>query len=418
MGKLRSIAFIAAFALICCSAGTNLVLSQLAPDVFRADNYLSGGSPASVSAEEIIAQPQRLLTDREFADQARDSIEASFGKTVPFHDSLLLANAGLQRQGIATANVLAGFELYPSYYGSNYVCDPARNVVTYIPEVNGEGFYKRLHRVGRGLAQQARKHSDTTFVMYLVPGKSTPGASALYEYMPQLTRPEEVMSVLEEELAGIDNLVLVTNSYSSADKYYEDYFRTDHHWNARGAARAYNTIAAELGWEQIDATSTAPIGGAEGYRFMGTNARGGLVKTGEEVFDLTRDYSQLSITYADGKTLDGNDHSRFTAYEGPDKPYVFHARYFNTFKQVAHVENKALGTQGKALLVSDSYGGAITRPLAMQFALLDRSDDLFNGAKKRSFERTLAKEDYDTVVFVAHARDLGTAMHNSRRYFH
>ena len=37
MGKLRSIAFIAAFALICCSAGTNLVLSQLAPDVFRAD---------------------------------------------------------------------------------------------------------------------------------------------------------------------------------------------------------------------------------------------------------------------------------------------------------------------------------------------------------------------------------------------
>ena len=85
---------------------------------------------------------------------------------------------------------------------------------------------------------------------------------------------------------------------------------------------------------------------------------------------------------------------------------------------MAHVENKALGTQGKALLVSDSYGGAITRPLAMQFALLDRSDDLFNGAKKRSFERTLAKEDYDTVVFVAHARDLGTAMHNSRRYFH
>ncbi|MGN0077965.1 MAG: hypothetical protein ACI36V_04170, partial [Coriobacteriales bacterium] len=99
MSKLRSIAFIAAFGLICCSAALNLALGKLAPDVFQPQNYLSGGSPASVSAEEIIAQPQRLLTDREFADQARDSIEVGFGKTVPFHDDLLLVSAGLQRQG-------------------------------------------------------------------------------------------------------------------------------------------------------------------------------------------------------------------------------------------------------------------------------------------------------------------------------
>ncbi|MGN0037814.1 MAG: hypothetical protein ACI36Y_01560 [Coriobacteriales bacterium] len=416
MSSFHRIAFIAAFALICCSAGANAALSQLAPGVFSADNYLSGGNHPAVSLDELKEDPAAVLTDREFADGARDLVEKGFGSFVPFHDSLLLASAGLQRQGIATANLAAGFECYHTYYGSGYVELPQQGAVSYIPEEKGEGFWRHLKKFAKGLAKKAKQHPETTFVMYLVPGKSTPGASPLYEYMSNLATPQEVMAVLEEQLAGIDNLLLLTDSYASTEDYYANFFKTDHHWNILGAVQARNTIGAELGWEPLG-TATAPIAGFEDYRSIGTNARAGLDPIGEEVFDLDYDFSQLTIKYASGKVADGNDHTRFTEYSAPDKPYVFHARYFNTVKQVATFTNSSPGAQGKALLVSDSYGGAISRPLALQFKKLYRSNDLFNESKNRSFEETFAKDDYSTVFFVAHTTDLTTAMVHSRHYF-
>lgn len=416
MSKFRSIAFIAAFVLICCSAGANLVLGKLAPGIPTTQNYLSGGNPASVSMKEIATHPQRLLTDREFADKARDSIEVGFGKLVPFRDNLMLVSAGLQRQGIHTANLLTGYEVYPSYYGSRYVELPQEGAVSYVPDMKGDGFWRHLHRFGRGLAKKARQHPDTTFVLYLVPGKSAPGASPLYEYMDGLVTPQQAMEVLREELEGVDNLVLLTDSYETTTDYYNKFFKTDHHWNIRGAVRARNTIGSALGWEPLT-TATKPIEGHVDYRFIGTNARGGLDVRGEEVFDLDYDFGQLQVKYADGTVVDGNDHSRFTDYKAPDKPYVFHARYYNTFKQVATFTNTSPSATGKALLVSDSYGGAISRPLALQFEKLRRSNDLFNESKHRSFEKTFGKDDYSTVFFVAHTTDLTTAMVNSRHYF-
>lgn len=416
MSKFRSIVFIAAFTLICCSAGIGLVLGKLAPDVVITENYLSGGSPASLSMKEIITQPQRLLKDREFADKSRDSIEVGFSKLVPFRDTLMVASAKLHRQGIRTANLLTGFEIYPSYYGSRYVELPKDGAVSYIPGEGSDVFWHNLHCFAEGLAKKARQHSDTTFVMYLVPGKSTPGASPLYEYMDGLITPQQVMAALDEDLQGVDNLVLLTDTYETVEDYYRNFFKTDHHWNILGALQARNTIGMALGWEPL-AAATKPVDGYEDYRFIGTNARGGLDVQGEKVFDLDYDFGQLDVEYADGTVADGNDHAYFTDYTGLDKPYVFHSRYYNTPSQVGTFTNNDPHATGKALLISDSYGGAISRPLALQFEKLCRSNDLFNESKGRRFEKTFGKDDYSTVFFVAHAADFTTAVVNSRHYF-
>lgn len=417
MGKLRSIVFIAMFALVCCSAGLNAVLSKVAPEHFSADSYLTGGQGEYITPEELFDNPQKLLTDREFAEKARNSIERGFGEYVPYHDSLLLLSAGLQRQGIATANLSAGYDAYPTFYGSRCAYIPEQSAVTYIPETGDESFRPLLKEFAQGLASKAAEHPDLDFVLYFVQGKSTPASSPLYDYMSDIATPDEVVEILEGELEGVENVKLLTDGYATLDEYYEDYFRTDHHWNAKGAARAYNTIATEMGWGVVDADSVRLIEGYEDFQQMGTNARIGLATVTEGVFDLDMDFSQLQITYADGKTLDGNDHTRFTKYKGEDKRYVFHSRYFNSPNQTGHFVNTADGAAGKTLLISDSYGGAISKLLATQCEVLDRTNDLYNESKGRKFEESLAVDDYDTVVLVAHASDFTTLMENSPEFF-
>ena len=65
--------------------------------------------------------------------------------------------------------------------------------------------------------------------------------------------------------------------------------------------------------------------------------------------------------------------------------------------------------EGKALLISNSYGGAVQRQLATQFAELEKASALWQGYAGPNLEGLLQDCDADTVVFVANPTDYMTA---------
>ncbi len=401
MANVRNAVILGGAAVVSCAALATQLLVAAGVDfpastgVGQGWRYLEG---------RATAEAPQLSLDAFASGEFQDGMESYAADALPFHDQAMLLNAGLQQVGIAQAASFFGFEAYPTYFGSTRLYLPEQDAVTYLPFEHTEYHDQKLAEYAQGIADAAARHPEKRFVVYMVQGYSEPAVDPAYGLVSGAFLPQEAVEAFKEALADCPNVTVLTDSYDSLDAYYQEFYRSDHHWNILGAMRAYNTIAGELGLETVDVAKLSLHEVKEGYEFTGATSRWGRHMVADEALDADLDYS--AVTYEkDGEVLDGNDHSAFYDYDPQGIAYSFYDAYYNSIPD-GIISGPG---QGKALLISNSYGGALQRQLATQFSQLEKASALWQNYTGRNLEGLLQDCDADTVVFVANPTDYMTA---------
>ena len=401
MAKARNIVLLCIAALIICGSLLTRVLVHF--DVSFPEETGIGQTWRALEGREVSATPQFSLASFE-SGEFQDAVESYASDALPFHDQAMLLNAGLQEVGISQAAGLFGFDVYPTYLASNRLYIASQDAVTYLPFEHTEYHDQKLTEYAQGLAKQAKAHPDKKFVVYMVQGFAEPSVNPANSLVGNVFLPQDEIAVFKAALGDCPNVSVLTDSYSTLDEYYQDFFHSDHHWNARGALRAYNTIAAELGLEQVDTSTLTLRQVCSDVTFMGATSRWGRHVVNDAVMDVNIDYSGVSYKRG-GKTLDGNDHSSYEALSGDKKVYSFYDEYYDNIPQGVITGQGS----GSALLISNSYGGAIQRQLATQYATLYKSTAMKAGHEDETLSGLIEKSGADTIIFVANPTDFMTA---------
>ena len=374
-------------------------------------SYLSGGISESKVADHLSVEG--------FASkQLQGALEDAVGNNVPAKSAALLGNAALQRSAIQASNALFGWPIYPTYFGSERLVNAQANALTYLPTAATAERTKLLESFAQGLSSAAERHPEQRFAMYLVQGYETPAVNPAYGLVPYapLTAQDCAQAVEGALGQAPGNLVFLTRSYENATDYYQHFFRSDHHWNAAGAIAAYNQMAQALGLGEFTSPGKLDFGS---YRYSGATARWGLSTLDEEVSDTAFDFSHLVVEAQNGSTRPF-DHSAFEADTSVGKRYLFYDEYFSwTINDGDTLVNTAGGNGKNALVVADSYIGALQHILANEYDRTTVTWGLGGWDQEggNSLEELLATGDYDDVFFVASPMDFSTFAGRNPAYF-
>lgn len=373
--------------------------------------YLSGSSD-DYSEFAALATLEHFL-DREFQDAAETAIDAH----IPCKPSVLLSNAALQGSLINTAAIPFGYECRPTFFGSEQLYLPRYNAVTQLPTKMYDGALFAFQDFSSALSQIALRHPDKRFVVFIPWVSETSNVNPVVDVSPSPINVNEAMYIFEDKKnSEATNLFFVTTSYDNPDDYYQDYFRTDHHWNYQGTINAYNEIANTLGLEEFVSPGEISFGS---YLYLGSYGRKGLCNAPEPVFDTSFDFSSLKVIDMNGETRPF-DHSAFEIYPDEGKPYSFYDVYMDVVGNGETLFNEN-GT-GSALVVSDSYGGSLLRHLGLHYHTVHNvrhltGNDSSGMADYKHFDELVSRSNYDDIFFVAHLNDIRYLMNNYPNYF-
>lgn len=293
----------------------------------------------------------------------QDDMEQMVADSVPKRKGVLVTNAALQRRLIEIANAPFGFEVYPTFYGSETAWDPSLRATMQIPQTKESTREEDLRGI-RAAASVMDGHPEINWAFYLPersnistvsPALALTRGSADYPYFENL---------LAESLPSSCNVI--SDEYASAEEYYRCYFRTDHHWQAEGGMRAYRKICDAFGKTPADCGDlfTAYEGA-----FYGSNDRNGLVTAAHDtVDDIAYDTSNLFI-WIDGEPADAS--SLDEMYSG--KEFRKSSRYANVYAEYFHGDYGLItivnpdAPNGTLLVIGDSYTNCMERLLAANY---------------------------------------------------
>lgn len=352
--------------------------------------YLDGGIAKADVAGNL--SPEGFASE-----ELQTALDNEVGNHVPLKFSALLGNAALQRSAIEASNALFNWPCYPAYYGSDKLYDPSLNTLSYMPAKSSEVFTERWRSFAEGVVKTAKRHPDKRFLIYIAQGSDTPSYNAAYELVADALVPQECIDVMTEITKDADNVFVVTKSYDSAEDYFHDYFTTDHHWNIEGAYTAYTQIADTLGLDQISLDGTHQI---EGCLYNGAYSRSGLLLLNEKVYDSNKTFSNLVAITEEGAEESLNAHTHFWDGSKLAQDFSFYDRYYDDIPGPITIK----GGKGdrKALLVSNSYRGAIQRLLGSSYHELATNTQLHVNTKmKQCLDDQIQSSDADDIIFAA-----------------
>lgn len=219
--------------------------------------------------------------------------------------------------------------------------------------------------------------------------------------------PEEYRTGSHSQKRGIeiaygamnDNIVKV-DAYDRLSRHTDEYlyFRTDHHWTARGAYRAYEAFCASAGLNcrPLSDHETGQLEGFVGsmYRYTQSEVLKNNPDTVEVFYPTVEASGQFFSTPAmdDGKNLriistNINDPaSKYMAFIQGDKPLI---------KMTTNV-----GNGQKILLIKESYGNAFAPFLLENYSEVYVLDPRQEGVKGMNLPQFLRDNGIQSVIFL------------------
>lgn len=351
--------------------------------------YLSGG----VKDPDV----RGALSVEGFATgELQQAIEDEVRNYVPMKATALLVNAGLQRDAIAASNLLFGWPVYPSYYGSSLVDAPDDGRLLEMAEKATDDKVASCKSIAEAYEAFAARHPDLKTYLYFAPdslnaaGNPTSGliSNALtYDDMRQVFTGEDL------SYTWIDGGV-------TYEDFKDAWYKTDHHWMTKGAYEAYLRIADALGLGDIiepldEKTCDAP-------EFYGSLSRRSLDDSyKDKIDDLECDFPEFSISI-NGEQRSLEDVVHANAYESGEwirnRFANRYAEYFHTDFGLIQFDNPTPTVDKSLLIVGDSYTNCMERFLASNYATTYVFDCRYD---ERTLDEFLVSHpDVDDVVFV------------------
>lgn len=359
--------------------------------------YLSGGMQTTSFSD---VHDIRSLLKCVHAD-AEDEI----GNHVPMKATALLANAHWQRGAISLSNMLWQWPCYPTSFGADHLYIPAQDAVCKWPRAVNPAVDEGLQDFEERLTRFAAAHKELTFVSFVVARSETSSANPARPLVPESYTASDVVSAMKEELGA--GVVVQCEDPDSLDEYYKQFFRSDHHWRASGAVLAYNQLAGVLGKQQI----SSEVQRVAGPLYSGAYARNSLCLVEDEPTDLVYDFSDTLLGDGDSSE-EGDAHAHYFGANEQNKHWRFYDLFYDMFP-----ESRGVG-EGKILLVCDSFGFALIRPLAVGYEEVIVVNALQASQKTdQSLEALLADAGFDTVLFVGDSGNFSTFYERNPYFF-
>ncbi len=395
MRKIYSVIFVGIVSFACLSPLCNFALSKVAPSVFSPTSQLTSSSTAaSVSFSQIKKQikedPVGCLLDGSLTETVEAKLSDKLGSFVPAHDGLLLLTASLQRTGVETANVIAGYSAYPTYYGSNHFAEPSTEHIGYIKAgADLEGYAKWVD----GINAVVDNNPSVKFAYLQTYTSKQSWYSAAYGLTSDPLTHEFVVENLLDKLS--DSVIALDDPFASEEDYLTGWFSTDHHWTPQRALRAYDLLASELEWAALPAQDTLKVGTI----WHGSFCRLGLdMDYGSEMLDYSTTWSDLRW---EGFLFKSKEGERYSYRDGNvsylDGIYNLYDRYYGSVNCEAW--NDADGADGTCLVICNSMGKPLKEPIASNYRHTVFRDPL-NDTQSMTMQELIDAYNPDDVVFI------------------
>lgn len=209
---------------------------------------------------------------------------------------------------------------------------------------------------------------------------------------------EQMMALGFKDRGYSVDTVLAT--YEDAVEYYQDFYRTDHHWNGYDAIKAYNEIPESYGLRKVE--DAKPLEGIKDIRMKGSNARVGLDMLNGPACEPALELSDLSVIDGYAPLIleeDGVTKLHEESYRAESNFYeAWYGSWVNTV-----LENSASAVNENALILCDSFGTAFRYLVACNFNKTYVDYDMHTG--KENLTETLSEiieaSECEVVFFVA-----------------
>ena len=291
---------------------------------------------------------------------------------VPARNQVLLLNATLQRQCIATAAKAFDFDVYPTFYGSDINVVQSMGMLATTAEKTPNAQSSDLNALVNTLNDAAAKHPDVNFSCRFVLQVRQSEMNPTYGLRSgDLVDSDWVKANIVDRLSP--KLNAAVDGIGSEEELRTMWFSTDAHWTLKRALVTYDSIADQLG------LNPAP---KKGYKkviskWYGSGARVGLYEGfSSELYDIPTDFSHLryytikddvlsqdersdpgkrekTLSKASHQMKQGNDFQGYSSYYGP----------FNGL-----IVNEGANNGRTCLLIGDSLTHCLKRYIASNYA--------------------------------------------------
>lgn len=396
MQKIRNIVLlVCASGLLCCTMGFKVlnklnipVPSALQTNVER--SYLEGRPYTRLPSPSV---------DSFLSGDFQDDLESYTADALPLRETLLLGKASLQRLSISEMAALLGYDAYHTFFGSGYLHETEGNRLLAAPARQSKKVLNGLVASVDSINDFVASNPGYTYY-FAMPYRSDvlgigPLAGLVSEPVDAEFLQSRIFSRLSPDITQID---LMPSSY---EEFKEDYFKTDHHWNIKGAYKAYCIINEAMG----NASSTLPCGELLMFptaQFYGSEARSGLdTSVGP---DMIEDY-EFALphyeTWIYGELMPNDFAASTQAYiDGfqPDNPFVnLYADYWHAdYGQIVFVnqDNKA---SKNLLIVADSFSNPMERMFLSSYSRVYVYDPRYATISLADFLKKY--DDIDDILF-------------------
>ncbi|MCI5448603.1 MAG: DHHW family protein [Coriobacteriaceae bacterium] len=396
MQKIRNIVLlVCASGLLCCTMGFK-VLNKLnipVPSAFQTNverSYLEGRPYTRLPSPSV---------DSFLSGDFQDNLESYTADALPLRETLLLGKASLQRLSISEMAALLGYDAYHTFFGSGYLHETEGNRLLAAPARQSKKVLNGLVASVDSINDFVASNPGYTYY-FAMPYRSDvlgigPLAGLVSEPLDAEFLQSRIFSRLSPDITQID---LMPSSY---EEFKEDYFKTDHHWNIKGAYKAYCIINEAMG----NASSTLPCGELLMFptaQFYGSEARSGLdTSVGP---DMIEDY-EFALphyeTWIYGELMPNDFAASTQAYiDGfqPDNPFVnLYADYWHAdYGQIVFVnqDNKA---SKNLLIVADSFSNPMERMFLSSYSRVYVYDPRYATISLADFLKKY--DDIDDILF-------------------
>ena len=236
--KLRNIIFIA----ICICALSIAFIYQGAKWAHVLPESFNNGTFSYLENANLQGRPSPSyanIKNGTFQKQVEKWIDTK----IPKRDSVMLFNAKVQRGIIKTANLACGFDTVPTYFGSENSYTEKYNMLQVTSVQQTEKIADNYQLAANAINSFASKHTEMNFTLAIPDrlnySENNPTFSLTSKPIDANFKNENFIGLLSSRIKYVDIFS------TSTEEHLVDYFRTDHHWNIKGVAKAYNKVAAE-----------------------------------------------------------------------------------------------------------------------------------------------------------------------------
>lgn len=388
-GKVRNIVFVAVAAACLLTVVVYKAAVLLTPLEDEVSSTLEG---------RVYQNLPELTWEAFESGEYQDDFEQFVDDSVPGHDAALLANAALQQCAITIANIPFGFDARPTFYGSDYVYMASIGAIWGMPE--DAPSEEEMADWAEACSEVIETDSGIDWVFYLCDGTAVTAANPV---LSLTSADASGYSYLEDGFLDLlpESCTIVDGSYTSTEEYVEDHFLTDHHWNIRGALRAYDSVIEALGKEPVE---FGEVYVAYEGPFWGSYARRGLsiLGEGDVILDVEYERSSLRVT-VDGveqyaSYLDESFAADYTSYTKSSMFADCYGSYFHGDPGLIEIENLDVQNGESLLIIGDSYTNCMERFFAESYQYVYIIDP--RNYEEGTIQEFLDGHDIDDGVFI------------------